>query len=313
VKKNCTTGPPIRHGPRSFLAPPAHSARAQSICIARPSTGRGVFFFFGGGGTTASGPQRAFGRRIARIHRVMTSVSSGCAEGESSPRVARFRRITIPMKIRVPNLRAQQTQWKIAPFLRPRTGHKCHKAVHFSENATLAPAALLASPLNTQWLSTAGHVEAIFPTVRQRSYTKSNTSARFMTKPRYRPSPHNPRSSMFEMSKRSFVRFSLLSAHQFKSRFRYGYFSRHRHRPLCLSAACRGLWPEITRISRMAYAVPIAFLNVGSPRHVGRQLSQRHSVLLKETIGGSDLGQSSTAPLFVTCVSVAQLILVQTE
>src|SRR5260221_9779305 len=171
-----------------------------------------------------------------------------------------------------------------------------HNAVHFSERDTRA-GALLASPL-TSWLSTAGTVEAIFPTVGNVSSTKVTSIGQVYdetTAPGFASQP-----TFLHVEALLRQHFSLASEHiQFNYRFRYGYFhdtdTGHYSFRRFLSDFGHSLYPESENGHRRLDSVLTARFRLSM---ADASSSNAVPFYLQETIGGSDIDNQSTLRAF---------------
>ena len=193
-------------------------------------------------------------------------------------------------------LYARNKQMEDLPFYGLGPDTNVHNAVHFSERDTRA-GALLASPL-TSWLSTAGTVEAIFPTVGNVSSTKVTSIGQVYDETTAPGLASQPTFLHVEALLRP--HFSLASEHiQFNYRFRYGYFhdtdTGHYSFRRFVADFGHAIYPE----SQDGIRRPDSVLNI-RVRLAMSDASSTNAIpfYLQETIGGSDIDNQATLRSF---------------
>jgi len=191
---------------------------------------------------------------------------------------------------------ARNKQMEDLPFYGLGPDTNVHNAVHFSERDTRA-GALLASPL-TSWLSTAGTLEAIFPTVGNVSSTKVTSIGQVYDESTAPGLASQPTFLHLE----AFLRphFALASEHiQVNYRFRYGYFrdtdTGHYSFRRFVADFGHAIYPE----SQNGIRRPDSVLNI-RVRLAMSDASAANAVpfYLQETIGGSDIDNQATLRSF---------------
>jgi len=193
-------------------------------------------------------------------------------------------------------LYARNKQMEDLPFYGLGPSTNVHNAVQFSERDTRA-GALLASPL-TSWLSTAGTVEAIFPTVGNVSSTKVTSIGQVYDEATAPGLASQPTFLHVEALLRP--HFSLASEHiQFNYRFRYGYFhdtdTGHYSFRRFVADFGHAIYPE----SQDGIRRPDSVLNI-RVRLAMSDVSSTNAIpfYLQETIGGSDIDNQATLRSF---------------
>ena len=193
-------------------------------------------------------------------------------------------------------LYARNKQMEDLPFYGLGPDTNVHNAVHFSERDTRA-GALFASPL-TSWLSTAGTVEAIFPTVSNASSTKVTSVGQVYDETTAPGLASQPTFLHVEALLRP--HFSLASEHiQFNYRFRYRYFhdtdTGHYSFRRFVADFGHAIYPE----SQDGIRRPDSVLNI-RVRLAMSDASSTNAIpfYLQETIGGSDIDNQATLRSF---------------